>query len=201
MKKQVNYQEKSELDDYGSMYFYKFADIVAEKIHKIPYMSPNIITTIRNVLLLNICYKVFYKQDFDNLAIYVFLIAILDCLDGEYARKYNMISKFGDNYDHLSDFVTNLVLLFIIYKYSDTKYNIIIALLFLFTASQQMICSERYRKKYMNLETSRDSLNIFNPICKFKTKSGLENFLEKYRFLGYGTYYMVLTILISKIKK
>lgn len=28
-----------------------------------------------------------------------------DCLDGHFARKYNMCSKFGDYYDHLSDWL------------------------------------------------------------------------------------------------
>lgn len=201
MKKELNYQEKSEFDDYGSMFLYKFADILVEKLNKIPYMSPNVITTFRNLILLKICHKVFFKNDFKNLPVYVFLIAVLDCVDGEYARKYKMITKFGDNYDHISDFITNTILLFIIYKYSDNKYNFIVALLFLFTASQQMICSERYRKNYLNLNTSRDSLNRFGFLCKPQTREGLENKLEKYRFLGYGTYYMILAILVSKLNK
>jgi len=201
MKKQVNYQKKSDYEDYGSMHLYNFADKLNKILNKIPYMSPNKITTFRNLLLLKICHKVFLKKDFTNLPIYVFSIGVLDCVDGEYARKFNMITKFGDNYDHISDLITNIILLFIIFKYSDSKYNLLIALLFLYTASQQMICAERYKKNYMNLETSRYSLNILNSLCKYKSKAGLENFLKKYRFLGYGTYYMILTILTSKLKK
>ena len=133
--KELNNQEKTELDDFGSVYLYKFADILVEQLHKIPYMSPNIITTFRNAVLLNMCYKIFYKKDFKNLGIYVFLIGLLDCVDGEYARKYNMISKFGDQYDHISDLVSHLIIFYILFKYSDSKYNFIIALIFLFTSS------------------------------------------------------------------
>jgi hypothetical protein len=85
--------------------------------------------------------------------------------------------------------------------YSETKYSLIIALIFLFTASQQMICMERYRKKYMNINTDRDSLQFLDGICPAKSKKGLESFLTKYRFLGYGTYYMVMTILMSKLNR
>lgn len=199
--KELNNQEKTELDDFGSVYLYKFADILVEQLHKIPYMSPNIITTFRNVVLLNMCYKIFYKKDFKNLGIYVFLIGLLDCVDGEYARKYKMISKFGDQYDHISDLVSHVIIFYILFKYSDSKYNFIIALIFLFTSSQHMMCNERYRKRHLELKTSRDSLNTFDKICPVNTKDGLENFLQKYRFLGYSTYYLVLVILFTKIKK
>jgi hypothetical protein len=197
----LNNQKGTKLEDYGTVYWYKFADILAYNFNKIPYMSPNLITTLRNLVLIRLCYKVFYKKNFTNLGMYVLVIGILDCVDGEYARKYNKVTKFGDNYDHISDLITTLVLFTILFMYSETKYSLIIALIFLFTASQQMICMERYRKKYMNINTDRDSLQFLDGICPAKSKKGLESFLTKYRFLGYGTYYMVMTILMSKLNR
>lgn len=197
----LNNQKGSKFEEFGSVYWYKFSDILAYFFNKVPFMSPNLITTIRNFVLLKLCYKVFYKNNFKNLGMHVFAIGILDCVDGEYARKYNKISEFGDNYDHVSDFITTLIFFIILFKYSKTKYYVIIALIFLFTSSQQIICMERYRKNYLNLNTNRDSLNFLENICPVKSKQGLETFLMKYRFLGYTTYYMVMTILMSKLNK
>lgn len=187
-------------DEYGTVYWYKFSDILAVQFNKIPYMSPNIITTLRNIALIHLCYKVFYKKSFDNLGINVLIIGIFDCLDGEYARKYNQITEFGDKYDHVSDLITNLVFFIIIFKYSKSKFNFIIGLIFLFTALQHMMCHERYRKHYLNIDTNRASLGIIQNVCPVRTKKGLELFLDKYRFLGYTTYYMVIVILMSKLK-
>ena len=37
----------------------------------------------------------------------------MDCLDGFYARKYNMTSQFGDYLDHLSDVFKTTCLFYI----------------------------------------------------------------------------------------
>ena len=199
--KELNSQDLSEFDNFGSIYVYNFTDVFIIFLHKIPYMSPNVITTARNLLLIHLYYKIVYKNDFNNAGVYVFLIGLLDCVDGEYARKYKMASKFGDKYDHISDAVTTIVLFYLLFKYSGTKFNLIVAALFLFTNTQHIMCSEIYRKKHLNINTSRDSISMFNKLCPVKTKSGLENFLRRYKYLGYCTYYIVLAILFAKMKK
>ena len=37
---------------------------------------------------------------------------IFDCIDGFYARKYNMTTVFGDWYDHISDILINLIYIY-----------------------------------------------------------------------------------------
>ena len=37
--------------------------------------------------------------------IYYFISYFFDVLDGIYAREYNMVSEFGDYYDHIKDIV------------------------------------------------------------------------------------------------
>jgi len=192
--------KSNKFNEVGTTYIYKFSNISSGILHKIPLMNPNIITTIRNIILIHMCYKIIYLKNHNNLGINVFFIGILDCIDGAYARKYNMTTDFGDKYDHISDTISTIVIFYILFKYSDTKYSLIIAVIFLFIACRQMMCMEIYNKKYLDIDNHRDSISLFQKICPVKTKKGLENFLQKHKYLGYTTYYLVLIILFSKIK-
>ena len=46
-----------------------------------------------------------------------------DVLDGNYAKKYKMVTKFGDLYDHIKDISVNILLVFVFYKYMTFKHN------------------------------------------------------------------------------
>ena len=41
---------------------------------------------------------------------------VFDCWDGYMARTYNMTSKFGDLYDHISDVTIGLSLVYVAYN-------------------------------------------------------------------------------------
>jgi len=79
--------------------------------------TPNILTTISLIfcgisalLLLNNYYV---------LAAFTYLISYyFDCMDGHFARKYNMTSYFGDLYDHISD-ISKGILIFSTLYYID----------------------------------------------------------------------------------
>jgi len=53
---------------------------------------------------LRISHGKLYEENQFALSAFSYLISYMfDCWDGYYARKYNMESKFGDYYDHVSD--------------------------------------------------------------------------------------------------
>lgn len=66
---------------------------------------PNILTTIRFLLVPLFVYVFFHEGDGSILyATYIFIIAgITDVLDGYLARKYNLITKWGQAMDPLAD--------------------------------------------------------------------------------------------------
>lgn len=76
--------------------------------------TPNMITTLSLVIGLSSS-LFFYKEQY-LISIVTFTVAyILDCADGNYARMYNMVTRFGDFYDHICDVVKFVPIMIIIY--------------------------------------------------------------------------------------
>ena len=86
-----------------------------------PYnITPNHLTT--GSIISSILSAFYLYKNTKSLAI-IFLILsyIFDCSDGLYARKYKMVSKFGDYYDHISDLVQYSLYAYILFN----KYNFV----------------------------------------------------------------------------
>ncbi|MGI6680457.1 MAG: CDP-diacylglycerol--serine O-phosphatidyltransferase [Bdellovibrionota bacterium] len=76
-----------------------------EKMYKGRFLLPNLLT-VGNMFcgFLAICYA--YGGNFKKAIFYVFLAVILDGLDGRTARKLDACTKFGFEFDSLSDLVS-----------------------------------------------------------------------------------------------
>lgn len=63
-----------------------------------------------------------WKDDMLRFSIYFWVAYVLDCLDGFYARRYNMVTSFGDIFEHVRD-VTSLIIMMVIccINYTVTK--------------------------------------------------------------------------------
>ena len=80
--------------------------------------TPNGITTLSLLFgLAAICFL--YNKQFIPFAIMYIISHFFDCLDGAYARKYDMVTDFGDWYDHITDWLVYSTIIYILYK----KYN------------------------------------------------------------------------------
>ena len=65
-------------------------------------LTPNMITTLGNIF--TVLFVVFFLKKQYELSALSFLVSYyFDCLDGYVARSYNMVTVFGDYYDHISD--------------------------------------------------------------------------------------------------
>ena len=76
--------------------------------------TPNILTTFSLITAL-LCIYNFYKDKFVIASLLWVVSYYFDCADGKFARKYNMVSKFGDYYDHGSDLIKGILLTYVIY--------------------------------------------------------------------------------------
>ena len=76
-------------------------------------MSANHITTLS--LIFGVISLVFlWKYNWIAFAITYYISYMFDCMDGHYARKYKIVSKFGDYYDHIKDVIVVIGLILIL---------------------------------------------------------------------------------------
>jgi phosphatidylglycerophosphate synthase len=164
--------------------------------------TPNMITTMS--LFLGIVSVILFHYQYYLLSILFFITAyILDCADGNYARKYNMETSFGDYYDHISDMSKGLFILIAVIIHPiplRTKQILIFVLAILISLSlvhlgcQEGIYNPDKHDKY-------DSLSNLKYLCG-NTESSLK-YIQYTRYFGTGTLivYMCLLIIISKFTR
>jgi phosphatidylglycerophosphate synthase len=117
----------------------------------------------------------------------------LDCLDGNFARSNNMVTDFGDYYDHISDSVKHIALIAVILM---LKINIKTKALFLFSllifcilGSVQLDCQEKN-----SVAQKSDTLSFLcGGMCSKK------NYIYKSRYFGSGTASLMICLFIINI--
>lgn len=163
--------------------------------------TPNIITTYSFITGLLALYFLY------NNKIYLFVICFsisyfFDCVDGHMARTYNMVTKYGDFYDHFTDAVIGLgvvVIIFLKYKDFITTNIIILFIIFFLLMNLHIGCQQKIYKK----------LNISNKIEKGDIENQSSEFLDIFedlcldsewghftKYFGVGTYHAFIIVLI-----
>ena len=167
-------------------------------------MTPNQLTSISIIASLYSIY-LYIKKDYSTSAIIYIISYLFDCFDGHYARKYNMTSKFGDYYDHISDILTGVIFyVIILYKYlrSDSVNQLIplIGLIFTVTMNIHLACQDKYYELERGKKETGKSLDIFKFSCPASKKGDLIKIMRVSRFFSSGTHalFMVFLILYSK---
>lgn len=155
------------------------------KVFKPLGFTPNILTTISLICGL-VSSFLFYKQKY-VLAAIIFLVAyFFDCADGNLARHFNMVTVFGDYYDHIGDLIKSTVLfLVILYHPIDMKTKVVffgILGLLLFAMTVHLGCQEKVYNPDGN-----DSLSYTKHFCARK-----EN-IKVTRYVGVGTTMLYIT--------
>jgi len=161
-------------------------------------MSANDITTLSFIFgLLSICFL--YYDCYEYSFIFYFISYFFDVMDGYYARKYRITSKFGDLYDHTKDMVVGLVLFYTIINkvyYKNSKYiniYLFIIIFFFILMNYYLGCQENI---YNKNNDNNSVLNFHKKLCKYKPKKQIK--IMKY--FGTGTYNVILCLLIYYIK-
>jgi phosphatidylglycerophosphate synthase len=164
---------------------------VGQAIKHIPYMSPNVITSLSLIVSLYAVYKIF--NGFYMIGGILFFFGyFLDCLDGNFARSNNMVTDFGDYYDHISDSVKIIALIAVILVLKikvKTKALFSFCLIFLtYLSFIQLDCQEK------NSNTQKtDTLSVLNGLCPNK------KYINKSRYFGTGTFNFIICMFIVNI--
>ena len=87
--------------------------------------SPNTLTTLSLVFTLLSSY--YFYQSYRYYASFFYMVGYyFDCADGNYARTYKMVTRFGDFYDHFTDMIKMAVFLVLLYLEHDNKSTFIL---------------------------------------------------------------------------
>lgn len=158
-------------------------------------ITPNMITTVGVILRCMALYHLF-RGETKFFFIEAVLSYFMDCLDGNYARRYHMCTKFGDYYDHLSDLVFHGILLYYLVFHSKmTKsknwYNwIIVILILMYLMCWHFGCQEDHYHEENGGSESK-SLNIFQQISL-----GQKHWIYFTRYFGCGTFALLVYLLL-----
>jgi len=123
--------------------------------------TPNMITTLSIIFGLLSGYEIFQGNFF--IAALLWLLAYyFDCIDGKLARQYNMITPFGDLYDHIGDMFKYFMVLYALFysskkKTTNKQWLYVAIILFLLLLS---FCHMGYQEKVYDKKEESSYLNM-----------------------------------------
>lgn len=161
--------------------------------------TPNMITTLSTITAI-ICIYTYVKHKYIISAIFLFLSYFFDCLDGNFARRYNMETEFGDYYDHIKDMLFYTILMVVIfYRLRKNKYFLLYLTIYIILTVLGTIfhgCTNIYirnkKSKFLNSKT----LGTTEKWCYDKPGKLIKKM--KYFSMGTAVIYTIFLILISK---
>lgn len=173
------------IDDY----LLDLSEYISPTFYKLGF-TPNKITTLSNISTI-IVVLLLLKAQYIWAAFFVLVAYFFDCLDGHFARKYNMVSSWGDYYDHVSDTIKFISILSTLYYINSEKFIKLIPIWIIFTilAVMHIGCQELH---YSTNESQ--TLSFAENLCPVdkNNTADIENKLAYTRFFGFGTHMLVL---------
>lgn len=152
-------------------------------------LTPNIITTIGLIIGLITIY--FLYRDAYLTAFCLFWITyFFDCLDGYYARRYDMVTDFGDYYDHFRDIFVTITILIIIYLKLKTSGEKSVFIIVLIISTVFMLTHFGCQELNTSINGSNDCLKIFSPLISRK------EYICYTKYVGCGTFILTISLFI-----
>lgn len=173
------------------------AEALNTQLFKLGFITPNMITTMSLLIGISAVYA-FTKQYFFLSASLFILAYLMDCMDGNYARKYNMVTKFGDYYDHVADVIKIIFMTYVVVTSMHVTHHekilFISTTIILFLACQvQLGCQERIYGQQQS-----HTLAYMQYFCG-GTRSNPESLIMYTKWLGCGTLMLFITFFICYI--
>ena len=189
MKKIPVYLE-SPIDNF----IYVLVEKVAPTFYSLGF-TPNMITTLGNITTLFSAYALYNK--FFTLSAFLFIISyIFDCLDGYVARKYNLVSQFGDLYDHISDGLKLTLICYLLYKMNPTLFIATLPLIIILLVLMSSFLA--YQEKLYDKSQSSYTLSLLSNLCFAKSDQRVViRHMEYTKYFGCGTFTAVMAIIIA----
>lgn len=157
--------------------------------------TPNLITLTSLIFSLTGIY-LFYIQKYLILGV-VFLFSgyLFDCWDGYFARKYNLVTRFGDYFDHISDSIKFFAFIYVLYKLRINNKHFIKYLLIISFFALGVIVQTGCEEKIYNKTSEGESIKITKNFCPDS------KMIKFTRFFGPATLNIVLSVIIVIYRK
>lgn len=160
-------------------------------------MTPNGITTLSLIFGI-IAILCLIKGKYICFGISFFVSYFFDIMDGHYARKYKMTSKFGDMYDHAKDVIvfTGIFAVFLYRNRMSAKKQLVFLTVFTILLALAMCMHLGCQEKIYPKEES-DTLHFSKQLC-------MGNPYEHIRwtkYFGCGTFIVITILLIIYVER
>lgn len=149
---------------------------------------PNVITTYSFFFSLLSRWFLWY-DNIMGFVIFNHLGYFFDCMDGQFARKYDMVSQFGDIYDHTTDIFVDVLLFVIIWK----KYQHVIpmwCIALIPVAAFMLAMSMGCQQLNYNSQPGNELIDVNRILCPSASS------IQWTRFFGAGTWQWFMTMLV-----
>jgi len=156
--------------------------------------TPNLVTTISILIGMLSALAVYYQQFAVGAALFI-IAYYLDCVDGKLARKYNMVTAFGDFYDHFGDVLKFALVAYALYHNNNKKlsvsqhtYKTIVTVLTCF-----LFLQIGYQETLYN-QSDSTTLSLFRSLVSIDSQP--ERSIQLTKYLGQGTFVVLFSAII-----
>ena len=149
--------------------------------------TPNVITTYSFASALGSLAALWH----DKIALFCVLWILgyfFDCVDGHFARKYDMVTEFGDAYDHFTDVLVAVGLVVVLMKKFriPTKIFVLLSTAVIFLAIHAACQQSRFASEKAYGET----LDTLKSLC------GGPEWIHTTKYFGFGTFQALLIFVV-----
>ena len=153
-------------------------------------IKPNLLTLIGLISSLTAIYNL-SKYRIYLFSLYFIISQIFDVFDGYLARRYNMSSKFGDYFDHISDTIKTISLFYILFIKYDLGHSKILIIMFIILLILLLVFVG-YQEKISQYDNHNETLKMNCIFCY----GDPEIYIKKFKYFGSGTF-IIMCILVS----
>ena len=175
----------------------KFIDTHLDVYYNLGF-TPNMITTLSILLGILAAYMI-KRGKFHSAAFLVLISYYFDCVDGKLARKHNMVTVFGDYYDHFGDMFKFIVILYALFNCQvDTNYQHLNFIGILFGISIILCIHLGYQERIYNNNNNNNNDSPFLFLFKLFTifDKNPERTICYTKYFGCGTLILSFILII-----
>ena len=176
------------------LFICKFIDTHLHIYHEMGII-PNMVTTLNLLFGILAAYEIL--QGNFIIAVFCWLMAYyFDCVDGKLARKYDMVTTFGDYYDHVSDIIKNVAVVYALIK-SNKKSTSIKQAAYLGIAFLLLILMCIHMGYQETIYDKKEESGILN-ICAILVSldPNPQRTIQWTKYFGCGTFYICTALII-----